>query len=70
MDPAREASDAAPAPAQPRDLLDASTDAAAVVRADGVVVGWTRGAATLLGRPAAEVVGRPAARLIDRKSVV
>lgn len=64
MDPAREASDAAPAPAQPRDLLDASTDAAAVVRADGVVVGWTRGAATLLGRPAAEVVGRPAARLM------
>ncbi|MFJ8111280.1 SpoIIE family protein phosphatase [Streptomyces sp. NPDC096132] len=64
MDPAREASDAAPAPARPRDLLDASTDAAAVVSADGVVIGWTRGAEALLDRPAAEVVGRSAAHLV------
>ncbi|MGW2889870.1 SpoIIE family protein phosphatase [Streptomyces griseoruber] len=71
MDSAREARDAAgeapgaaPAPARPGDVLDASTDAAAVVRADGVVVGWTRGAAALLGRPAAEVVGRSAAQLV------
>ncbi|KUO07774.1 hypothetical protein AQJ58_32915 [Streptomyces sp. DSM 15324] len=69
MDSAREATDAAreapgTPPAQPRDLLDASTDAAAVVRADGVVLGWTRGAAALLGRPAADLVGRSAARLV------
>ncbi|MEU1185042.1 SpoIIE family protein phosphatase [Streptomyces sp. NPDC005820] len=62
MDAAREASGAAPA--QPYDALDASTDAAAVVRADGVVVGWTRGAAALLGRPAADVVGRSAGHLV------
>ncbi|MFD9430808.1 SpoIIE family protein phosphatase [Streptomyces sp. NPDC060002] len=63
MDSAREAFDA-PTPAGPRDLLDASTDAAAIVSADGVVVGWTRGAEALLGRPAAEVVGRSAAELV------
>ncbi|MFD9395803.1 SpoIIE family protein phosphatase [Streptomyces sp. NPDC060000] len=63
MDSAREASDA-PAPAGPRDLLDASTDAAAIVSADGVVIGWTRGAEALLGRPAAEVVGKSAAELV------
>ncbi|MEU1511047.1 SpoIIE family protein phosphatase [Streptomyces sp. NPDC005811] len=62
MDAAREAPGTAAAP--PGDLLDASSDAAAVVRADGVVVGWTRGAAALLGRPAADVVGRSAARLV------
>ncbi|WP_340384290.1 SpoIIE family protein phosphatase [Streptomyces sp. SS7] len=69
MDSAREAMNAAgeapgTPPAQPRDPLDASTDAAAVVRADGVVIGWTRGAAALLGRPAEDVVGRSAARLV------
>ncbi|MFF5184461.1 SpoIIE family protein phosphatase [Streptomyces sp. NPDC000345] len=64
MDPARDAFDAAPAPTEPRDLLDASTDAAAVVSADGVVIGWTRGAEALLGRPAADVVGRSAAHLV------
>ncbi|MFE9676621.1 SpoIIE family protein phosphatase [Streptomyces sp. NPDC006259] len=45
-------------------LLDASTDAAAVVTAGGVVVGWTRGAEALLGRSAGEVVGGSAARLV------
>ncbi|QJT00159.1 SpoIIE family protein phosphatase [Streptomyces asoensis] len=63
MDSAREAFDA-PTPAGPHDLLDASTDAAAIVSAAGVVVGWTRGAEALLGRPASEVVGRSAAELV------
>ncbi|WTX18342.1 PAS domain-containing SpoIIE family protein phosphatase/ATP-binding protein [Streptomyces sp. NBC_00005] len=63
MDPAREASDG-PTPAGPSELLDASTDAAAIVSARGVVVGWTRGAEALLGHPASEVVGRSAARLL------
>ncbi|MFI6033248.1 SpoIIE family protein phosphatase [Streptomyces sp. NPDC051315] len=63
MDAARKGSDA-PTSAGPRDLLDASTDAAAVVDADGVVLGWTRGAEELLGRPASEVVGGSAARLL------
>ncbi|MDQ0579429.1 SpoIIE family protein phosphatase [Streptomyces rishiriensis] len=63
MDSAREACDA-PTPAGPRDLLDASTDAAAIVSAAGLVVGWTRGAQALLGRPASEVVGRSAAELM------
>ncbi|WNM32501.1 SpoIIE family protein phosphatase [Streptomyces sp. Li-HN-5-11] len=63
MDSARKDSDA-PTPAGPRDLFDASTDAAAVVSADGVVAGWTRGAEALLGHPAAEVVGGSAARLL------
>ncbi|MDX3247025.1 SpoIIE family protein phosphatase [Streptomyces sp. ME18-1-4] len=62
MDFAREDSDA-PMPTGARDLLDASTDAAAVVSADGVVVGWTRAAEALLGHPASEVVGRSAADL-------
>ncbi|QHA10115.1 SpoIIE family protein phosphatase [Streptomyces broussonetiae] len=48
----------------PGDLLDASTDAAAVISARGVVVGWTRCAVALLGHPATEVVGRSAARLL------
>ncbi|MFG2790110.1 SpoIIE family protein phosphatase [Streptomyces sp. NPDC048419] len=56
MDPAREAS-GGPPPATPRDLLDASSDAAAIVSAQGAVIGWTRGAEILLGRPAAQVVG-------------
>ncbi|MFF5029509.1 SpoIIE family protein phosphatase [Streptomyces collinus] len=50
-------------PGQTRALLDAATDAAAVISADGVVIGWTPGAEALLGRPAEEVVGRPAARI-------
>ncbi|MEV1082414.1 SpoIIE family protein phosphatase [Streptomyces sp. NPDC050211] len=64
MDSARNGSDEQPTPAGPRDLLDASTDAAAVVAADGVVIGWTRGAEELLGYPAGEVVGGSAARLL------
>ncbi|WP_062646347.1 SpoIIE family protein phosphatase [Streptomyces maremycinicus] len=63
MEPAREAFDA-PTPAGPRDLLDASTDAAAIVSAAGLVVGWTRGAEALLGHPASDVVGHPAAKLV------
>jgi PAS domain S-box-containing protein len=63
MDPAREASDG-PTPPGARDLLDASTDAVAVVSGAGVVLGWTRGAEALLGHPAAEVVGGSAARLV------
>ncbi|MEV4331963.1 SpoIIE family protein phosphatase [Streptomyces sp. NPDC049597] len=63
MDSARKGSDA-PASTTSRDLFDASTDAAAVVSADGVVVGWTRGAEELLGYPASEVVGGSAARLL------
>ncbi|MFD5544454.1 PAS domain-containing protein, partial [Streptomyces sp. NPDC127079] len=53
-----------PASAGPRDLLDASSDAAAVLSAAGAVVGWTRGAEALLGYPPAEVTGRPATRLL------
>jgi PAS domain S-box-containing protein len=63
MDPAREDPDA-PTPTAARDLLDASTDAAAVISADGVVLGWTRGAEELLGHPASDVVGGSAARLL------
>nr|WP_210583746.1 SpoIIE family protein phosphatase [Streptomyces sp. GESEQ-35] len=63
MDSARSGSDE-PTPAGPRDLFDASTDAAAVLAADGVVVGWTRGAEELLGYPAGEVVGGSAMRLL------
>ncbi|MEV5903250.1 SpoIIE family protein phosphatase [Streptomyces sp. NPDC052127] len=63
MDSARDAFDA-PTPGGPRDLLDASTDAAAIVSAEGVVVGWTRGAEALLDRPASQVVGRSAAELV------
>ena len=63
MDPARETSEG-PAPSGPRELLDASTDAAAIVSAAGVVLGWTRGAEALLGHPASEVVGGSAARLV------
>ncbi|MEV6837803.1 SpoIIE family protein phosphatase [Streptomyces sp. NPDC051133] len=55
---------AASTSAGPGDLLDASTDAAAVIADDGVVLGWTRGAEALLGRPAEEVVGRSVARLL------
>ncbi|MGW0965119.1 SpoIIE family protein phosphatase [Streptomyces sp. NPDC002516] len=60
---AQEGSDA-PVSEGPGGPLDASTDAAAVVSADGVVIGWTKGAETLLGHPAAETVGTPAVRLL------
>jgi len=63
MDSVRKGFDA-PTPAGPGDFLDASTDAAAVVSAGGVVVGWTRGAEALLGYPAPEVVGSSAAGLL------
>ncbi|MFF1548770.1 SpoIIE family protein phosphatase [Streptomyces sp. NPDC058291] len=63
MDSAREASEV-PAPAVPGGFLDASTDAAAIVSADGVVTGWTRQAEALLARPASDVVGRSAAKLV------
>ncbi|MET7986198.1 MULTISPECIES: SpoIIE family protein phosphatase [unclassified Streptomyces] len=54
----------APVSEGPGEPLDASTDAAAVVSADGVVMGWTRGAEALLGHPAAEAVGTSAAQLL------
>ncbi|MGQ4334199.1 SpoIIE family protein phosphatase [Streptomyces hayashii] len=63
MDSAREASEV-PTPAGPGDLLDASTDAAAILSEDGVVIGWTRQAEALLGRSASDVVGRSAAELL------
>ncbi|MFJ3230976.1 SpoIIE family protein phosphatase [Streptomyces sp. NPDC086787] len=63
MDSARNGPEAATS-AAPRDDFDASTDAAAVIDADGVVTGWTRGAQRLLGHPASDVVGRPAAHLL------
>ncbi|WP_260462526.1 SpoIIE family protein phosphatase [Streptomyces sp. TRM72054] len=63
MDSARHGSETPP-PAGARDLFDASTDAAAVVSATGVVIGWTRAAEELLGHPAAEVVGGSAGRLL------
>jgi PAS domain S-box-containing protein len=47
----------------PGGFFDASTDAAAVISGDGVVLGWTRSAETLLGYPASEVVGDSATRL-------
>ncbi|WP_333776018.1 SpoIIE family protein phosphatase [Streptomyces sp. IBSBF 3136] len=62
MEPAHKGPHAS-SPEEARALLDASTDAAAVVSADGVVIGWTPGAEALLGHPAAKVVGRPVARL-------
>ncbi|GGN80954.1 hypothetical protein GCM10011579_067040 [Streptomyces albiflavescens] len=52
-----------PSSSAPRDLFDASVEAAAVVSADGIVVGWTKGAQALLGYPAEEVVGGSVARL-------
>ncbi|KUM75290.1 SpoIIE family protein phosphatase [Streptomyces curacoi] len=54
----------APTSAGPRALFDAASDAAAVLSAQGVVLGWTRAAEELLGHPAAEVVGCSAARLL------
>jgi serine phosphatase RsbU (regulator of sigma subunit)/PAS domain-containing protein len=51
-------------PNGPGGPFDAATDATAVVASDGTVIGWTRGAETLLGRPAPDVVGRPAASLL------
>ncbi|WP_369220808.1 SpoIIE family protein phosphatase [Streptomyces sp. R39] len=63
MDSPREDFDV-PTTVGPHDLLDASSDAVAVLSAKGDVIGWTRGAQTLLGHPAAAVLGRPAARLL------
>ncbi|MEV0182128.1 SpoIIE family protein phosphatase [Streptomyces sp. NPDC050625] len=63
MDSARNGSET-PTSAGARDLLDASTDAAALIDADGVVIGWTRGAEALLGHLASEVVGGSAAPLL------
>ncbi|WP_369232422.1 SpoIIE family protein phosphatase [Streptomyces sp. R21] len=63
MDSVHNGSDAPP-PVGPRDLFDASSDAAAVVSAHGVVIGWTRAAEALLGHRAAEVVRRSAAPLL------
>ncbi|MGV9906786.1 PAS domain-containing protein, partial [Streptomyces sp. NPDC003388] len=63
MEPAGPGRDAS-TPAASRDPLDASTDAVAVLSADGVVTGWSRGAEALLGHRAADVVGRSAARLL------
>ncbi|MFF7981102.1 SpoIIE family protein phosphatase [Streptomyces sp. NPDC007901] len=57
-----------PAPAGPSGFLDASSDAAAVLSAEGVVIGWTPGAEALLGHPAAEVVGTSAARLLAMRA--
>ncbi|MFF9276927.1 SpoIIE family protein phosphatase [Streptomyces griseosporeus] len=62
MNPVRNGSDP-PVSAGAHDLFDASTDAAAVLSAQGVVLGWTRGAEDLLGYLAPEVVGRSAAPL-------
>ncbi|MGW2646178.1 SpoIIE family protein phosphatase [Streptomyces sp. NPDC001393] len=55
---------AAATPRGPGDLFDASTDAAAVISAHGVVVGWTRSAEAFLGHAARDVVGTSAARLL------
>ncbi|MFJ8539728.1 SpoIIE family protein phosphatase [Streptomyces sp. NPDC093591] len=63
MDAPREEPDAR-TPTGARALLDASSDAAAVVSGRGVVLGWTRAAEELLGHPAAKIVGGPAARLL------
>ncbi|MFJ2647622.1 SpoIIE family protein phosphatase [Streptomyces sp. NPDC087420] len=35
-----------------------------MIRADGTVVGWTKAAEDMVGRPAGDVVGRPAGRLL------
>ncbi|MEU9384804.1 SpoIIE family protein phosphatase [Streptomyces sp. NPDC048279] len=67
MDFPREEFDAPPATGR-RDLLDASSDAAAVLSSGGVVLAWTRGAQDLLGHPAAEVVGRSAAPLLAMRA--
>ncbi|MER6546105.1 SpoIIE family protein phosphatase [Streptomyces sp. NPDC001250] len=63
MESAREGFAAGP-PGGPGDLFDASTDAAAVISEDGIVVGWTRSAEVLLGHAAPDVVGVSAARLL------
>ncbi|WP_328868956.1 SpoIIE family protein phosphatase [Streptomyces sp. NBC_00287] len=63
MNAPREEPDA-PTSAGPRALFDASSDAAAVVSGQGVVLGWTRAAEELLGHPASQIVGGSAARLL------
>ncbi|MEW2294194.1 SpoIIE family protein phosphatase [Streptomyces sp. NPDC006743] len=50
----------------PRDPLDITSTAVAVVDAEGLIVRWSRGAQELLGRPAAEVLGRSAGGLFAR----
>ncbi|MGC9541346.1 SpoIIE family protein phosphatase [Streptomyces sp. UG1] len=63
MDAPRERPDA-PTFAEPRAPFDASSDAAAVVSGQGVVLGWTRAAQELLGLAPSEIVGTSAARLL------
>ncbi|MFF3985197.1 SpoIIE family protein phosphatase [Streptomyces sp. NPDC001797] len=63
MDSPREDFDV-PTTVGPHHLLDASSDAAAVLSVEGDVIGWTRGAEALLGHPAAAVLGGGAARLL------
>ncbi|MEU9212233.1 SpoIIE family protein phosphatase [Streptomyces sp. NPDC048415] len=63
MNSAQDGSDAPTSPG-PRELFDASSDAAAVVSGRGVVIGWTRGAEALLGYQAPEVLGGSVARLL------
>jgi PAS domain S-box-containing protein len=63
MDAARKGS-GAPASVDASRRARGPADAAAVVSADGVVLGWTRGAEELLGHPASEAVGESAARLL------
>ncbi|MFH0521132.1 SpoIIE family protein phosphatase [Streptomyces sp. M41] len=63
MDAPREGPDA-PTSAGPRAVFDASTEAAALIDARGVVTGWTRAAEDLLGLTSSQVVGGPAARLL------
>jgi PAS domain S-box-containing protein len=67
MESVRNGSDP-PASAPPRDAFDASTDAAAVLGADGVVLAWTRGAEELLGYRASEIVGASAAPLVAMRT--
>ncbi|MER6536557.1 SpoIIE family protein phosphatase [Streptomyces sp900105755] len=52
---------------RPHGLLDAASDAAAVLSAEGDVVGWTRGAEALLGHPAVTMLGSPAVRLLAKR---
>ncbi|MEU6091446.1 SpoIIE family protein phosphatase [Streptomyces sp. NPDC047085] len=52
------------APAGPRDHFDASSDAAALITAQGLVAGWTRAAEKLFGYAATDIVGRSVTRLL------
>ncbi|MGY5047617.1 SpoIIE family protein phosphatase [Streptomyces sp. 900105755] len=66
MDSPREDFDV-PTTVRPHGLLDAASDAAAVLSAEGDVVGWTRGAEALLGHPAVTMLGSPAVRLLAKR---